>query len=361
MKAGRALVIGAGVNGLTSALCLQRKGWHVTIVAEKFAPNVTSVVAGALWEYPPAICARDLDEKVLIRSKQWSLTSYRTFENLAATPGAGVFIRPVTFFFRRPIAEAADHYAKMNELKDKVREFVHDPSLASAKVINPTFGLRDAYSYLAPMIDTDAYLAWLLADLKRAECRIESRKLIGSLREQEAELREQYQIDVIVNCTGLGAVELAPDELYALRGALIRVRNDGLSIPRITQAYCVPQGECPDERSFVFIVPRGRNLLLLGGLAEPGEEELSINLHNYEPIRAMLARCIEFMPALKDIRIDDAEPVRVGLRPMRAKDVRLERESFTRIIHNYGHGGAGITLSWGCGLEVAEIAERMLS
>ena len=48
----------------------------------------------------------------------------------------------------------------------------------------------------------------------------------------------------------------------------------------------------------------------------------------------------------------------VGLRPSRS-EVRLESEKVdgTLIIHNYGHGGAGVTLSWGCADEVT----RMLS
>src|SRR5258708_30886763 len=63
------LVIGAGVSGLTSALCLKQHGFRVTVVADHFAPRVTSVVAGALWEWPPAVCGYHQDQQALIRSK----------------------------------------------------------------------------------------------------------------------------------------------------------------------------------------------------------------------------------------------------------------------------------------------------
>jgi D-amino-acid oxidase len=79
------LVIGAGVSGLKSALCLARNGFRVKILAEELASHVTSVVAGALWEWPPAVCGQHQDRSSLKRSK--------------------LFLRPVNFYFKRPIAE----------------------------------------------------------------------------------------------------------------------------------------------------------------------------------------------------------------------------------------------------------------
>ena len=86
--AGRGvLVIGAGVSGLTSALCLRRRGYGVTVVADRFAPRVTSVVAGALWEWPPAVCGHHRDLVSLRRSKVWCRTSFDIFGELAQAPG----------------------------------------------------------------------------------------------------------------------------------------------------------------------------------------------------------------------------------------------------------------------------------
>jgi hypothetical protein len=48
-----------------------------------------------------------------------------------------------------------------------------------------------------------------------------------------------------------------------------------------------------------------------------------------------------------------------GLRHQRVK-VRIEREQkhSMDVIHNYGHGGAGVTLSWSCALKVASLIEK---
>ena len=359
--AGRGvLVIGAGVSGLSSALCLVRKGFQVTVVADQFAPRVTSVVAGALWEWPPAVCGHQHDQVSLERSKVWCGTSYEIFADLARDPATGVFLRPVTFYFRRPIRDDARQRQKAEELSGRVRQFNHDPALIREHGINPRLGFQDACSYLAPMIDTDVYMHWLLGEGRKAGCRILEHKVAGPLREQEQSLAQEYGVDAIVNCAGLGASELTGDAMTALRGALIRVRNDGRTIPRITEAHCVSHDGSGEDRGFIFIVPRGQDMLVLGGLAEPDEWDLDIGLHNYEPIREMYLRCLEFLPVLQGCTIDAAEPVRVGLRPFRRQNVRLEWEPGTRIVHNYGHGGSGVTFSWGCSLEVAERVEALL-
>jgi len=40
--------------------------------------------------------------------------------------------------------------------------------------------------------------------------------------------------------------------------------------------------------------------------------------------------------------------------------VRLEREPGSRIVHNVGHGGSGVTFSWGCAAEVGDMLDVML-
>jgi D-amino-acid oxidase len=355
VRAERVLVIGAGVSGLTTALTLSRAGFEVTVVAEKEASECVSVVAGALWEWPPAVCGYHHDQISLARSKAWCMQAYEIFDDLAADPATGVFMRVSNFYFTHPVEESPHDLKKMRELSSKVRGFVRDRDLAGANGVSPSYGIVDAYAHIAPMIDTDQYTGWLRRQVTGAGVDIIRTRICGRLAAQERPLRDSYGVDAIVNCTGLGAAELHGVHMYPLRGALVRVLNDGTRIKKVEQAHCVSHDERNGgtEQDIVFIVPRGENMLVLGGLAESGEWGTAIGLDNHQPVRDMYERCVRFMPEIGKAQIDRKEPVRVGLRPFRRQNVCLERERGTNIIHNYAHGGAGFSFSWGCAGEVA--------
>lgn len=358
-KKSKVLVIGGGVVGLTTALILQNAGHQVKIVTEKLAPEVTSVVAGALWEWPPAVCGNHQDEASIKVSKEWSLLSYKIFSELSRDKESGVYMRNVTFFFKHLVESNPKDFEKMNELKQHVQKFRHDALLIQEKEINQTIGIKDAYSLLAPMIDTDMYMKWLQEKVMKANCEIIRKKIVGNLEEQEEKLKAEYQVDMIVNCTGLGSIELTDDEMYPLRGALVRVINDGKKFRKLDEAYCISHDGISEDPGFIFILPRGENMLLLGGLAELNKWDLEVNLENYQPIKEMYSRCKEFFPSLEEAVIDASEPVRTGLRPFRKQSVRLERVPNSSIIHNYGHGGSGVTFSWGCALQVLEMVNGL--
>jgi len=180
-------------------------------------------------------------------------------------------------------------------------------------------------------------------------------RLDGDLVAKADSYLDAFEADAIINCTGLGALSLTGESMYPLRGALVYAHNDGRSMPRITSAHAMSYDESIGGQNMVFIVPRGRDLVVLGGLVEPGEWGTDLTLENYQPIRDMLRRCQEFLPVLRDATLVANGTVRTGLRPARSRGVRLEHQRGTRIIHNVGHGGSGVSFSWGCAGEVVAL------
>ncbi len=355
----RVLVVGAGVSGLTTAKCLINQGFSVTVVAEKSAEFTPSVVAGALWEWPPAVCGHHTNSESLRRSKQWAADSYQAFQTLATQSTPGVRMAPAVFYFRQHIDACSRERQKMEEAARHVQGFERSPGLIARYGVNPGIGLCDAYTYMAPLIETDVYMQWLRGELTASGCRFVQRRLTHSLTDSEQSLCSEFEACAIANCSGLGSMELAGDPMEPLRGALIRVRNDGAAMPRITAAHCISLNEAVPQQQMVYIIPRGSDTLLLGGIAELGEWNIDIGLDNHEPVRAMLHRCREFLPVLDAAAIDSSRPVSVGLRPYREKNVRLEQEPAHRIVHNYGHGGSGFTFSWGCAQETAALLKNV--
>ncbi|WP_280313485.1 FAD-dependent oxidoreductase [Nocardia abscessus] len=153
--------------------------------------------------------------------------------------------------------------------------------------------------------------------------------------------------DVVVNCAGLRAAELVGDpEVYPIRGQIVRVANPGLSVSVRDEAH-------PLGRAYVH--PRA-NDCVLGGSLDSGEWDTT---PNPDLTRSILRRCRELAPALADSEV--LETV-VGLRPGR-REVRVELDTTALpgipVVHNYGHGGSGITIGHGCALESAALVATL--
>jgi D-amino-acid oxidase len=311
-----ARVIGAGVVGLTSALRLAEEGWRVRIWAAEPPERTTSAVAAAIW-YPYRVGPAGL-------VTAWGEHSFGVFVRLAADPDAGV--RMTTGV---ELLEPGGDPSLVPEWA------AHIPDFREARADEVPPG-RVAWVFTVPVVDTSVYLRWLVGRLEARGIAIEMRR-VGSL----AEAAEGAPL--VVNCAGLGARGLAGDAaMRPVRGQVVRVENPGLTRFWLDDHH--PGG-------LTYIVPR-RGDCILGGTADEGEEDTAADLATAEAIRA---RCIELEPALAGARVLEH---RVGLRPWRP-EVRLEAEALPagqRVIHNYGHGGAGVTLSWGCADRVVELA-----
>ena len=152
---------------------------------------------------------------------------------------------------------------------------------------------------------------------------------------------------------------------FLLSGCILKVRNDGSLMPKLNHSMCISLIEDIDEskkdgQSFVFILPRGEDKLWLGGMVQPYQWDRNLTL-DYPPIRRMFEKVKEFYPPLRNYGDEDVEEVLVGLRPARKGNVRLEWDPVCpSILHNYGHGGSGVTFSWGCAIEASAMVDRVL-
>ncbi|MFB7656934.1 MULTISPECIES: FAD-dependent oxidoreductase [unclassified Streptomyces] len=315
MAAGeRVVVVGAGVAGLTTAVVLSEAGVSVHVIAEE-VPGVTSLAAGAMWG-PYLVEPKD-------KVDRWGQRSLEIFRRLAEDPATGV--RLTSGIEASRTAEAPPDWATTL------------PGFRSCGPTELPAGFSAGYRFTVPLIDMPTYLGYLLRRLDAAGGSVERRRL--------ASLSDAGPATVIVNCTGLGAKDLLPDpDLRPIRGQHVVVTNPGL-----TEFFSEDTGLSPDLLCFY---PHG-DTVVLGGTAIDGEGGLA---PDDTAAASILARCAEVEPHLAAARVLEH---RIGARPTRAT-VRVEadrRDDHALVIHNYGHGGAGVTLSWGC----AEEAHKLLA
>lgn len=293
----RVIVVGAGVIGLTCALRLLEAGHRVDVVARDLPRETTSAVAAAFW-YPYRALPQD-------RVTGWARTTYAVLDALADTdPESGVRMVPGT------VVRAVPHGNG-------------DPWWGAAV---PTLErVADGWSFTTPVADTSVYLDWLAGRVEAAGGTI-TRLNLGGLPEASGSL--------VVNCSGLGARLLGADRtVVPVRGQVVHVEPFGLDRWWL------------EESGPTYLVPRQRDVVV-GGADVEGEWSRTASAAATEEI---LERAARLVPEVRGARV---LRTRVGLRPVRPA-VRLERVG--DVVHCYGHGGAGITLSWGVADEVVTL------
>ena len=318
------LVTGAGVIGLSVAAALLDAGLAVTVYAAQPPGRTTSAVAGALWG--PHLVGADG------RVDRWAGLTLARFRELASVPDAGVAILPGLAASAAAGSEESGPPPFSEGAGERLR---CEPGQLPA-------GYTAGWRYSAPVIDMPAYLEFLLNLVRAGGGRLELgpplRDLAGALTRAPG--------PVLVNCAGIGARELVPDpELEAVRGQVIVAANPGL-------AEFFVGDDADGEVTYIF--PHGATVVL-GGTHQHGSAILRADPAD---ARRILDRC-----AVAEPRLAGAQVLahRVGLRPVRPA-VRLDAvpaASGRHVVHCYGHGGAGVTLSWGCALDVARLVSGL--
>ncbi|CAM3791204.1 FAD-dependent oxidoreductase [Nocardioides zeicaulis] len=298
----RVIVVGAGVVGLTCAVRLLEAGHRVDVVARDLPLETTSAVAAALW-YPYRAAPRE-------RVTTWGATTYEVLAGLAGDPRTGVRVLTGTELLRE---HAPDPWWRSAV-----------PTLERETSLPP--GYADGWTFASPVVDMPVHLRWLAS-------RVE--ELGGTLtRMNLSALPDDGSL--VVNATGLGARHFGADpSVQPVRGQVVVVEQVGLD--RWTL----------DGAGLTYVVPRTHEVVL-GGTDVEGEWSRTPDPAVAEQV---LHRAVALVPELEGARVLRHK---VGLRPARP-EVRLERVG--DVVHCYGHGGAGVTLSWGCAGDVVGLVD----
>jgi D-amino-acid oxidase len=317
-----AVVIGAGVAGLTTAVCLAEAGLRVAVHAAAPPASTTSAVAGAIW----GTHLVGQDDRV----PEWAMQSLARFRELADHPRAGVRLTEGTDAYRHPQPGPP---AWTDGVGARV---CCDPAELPA-------GYCAGWRFTAPVISMPRYLGYLADRLLRGGGVLRADRRYPSLAAAAAGTSAR----LLVNCAGIGAHDLVPDRsVTPVRGQIVVTANPGIT------RFFIGHGGPGDDIAYLF--PHG-DTVVLGGTELAGNWSL-------EPDAGAAARIVGDCAAIEP-RLRGAAVLahRVGLRPVRPR-VRLAAEDIDgrRVVHNYGHGGAGVTLSWGCAAEVAEAVARWL-
>ena len=314
-------IIGAGVSGLTCGVVFAERGYSVKIFAEQIGTQTTSGAAGALWfpyDAEPA-------DKVI----PWALATYKVLVNLAKDPSCGVLMIELRQYCRSGKIEIPDWASPFVIPSEGASPARTEKSLdISGSIFADGFALR------VPLMDTTIYLDYLINRFQKAGGEIK-----GGVR---FERPEDVEGDLVINCAGIGARDLAQDfDLEPHRGQVAIV-------PRPNHLDCAIV--C-DDAPLMYVIPRTNDCVF------GGTNDVSDNLSpDSKTTKSIVAECSRVLET------DNPQVLRerVGLRPFRKSGVRLEKEKLRdgrAVIHNYGHGGSGFTLSWGCAYEVLRLFE----
>ncbi|WP_306207870.1 FAD-dependent oxidoreductase [Actinoplanes sp. RD1] len=308
------VVIGAGVSGLTTGVLLAENGLRVLVRTNKPPLRTTSAAAGAMWD-------PTLAEHAAVG--EWGIRTLRVLSGLVRERVGVRAVEGVEVF-------TTDHdFPGWDKAPSGARK-------CTPSEIPP--GYAAGWSYTTPIVDMPRYLRYLQNRLIRGGGRL---RIGGKLRVGTA-----FKIaPIVVNCAGTGAARFVGDDsVRPVRGQLVVVRNPG-----ITKFFTAASF---DSSMMTYMLPQGDDILVLGGSMDEGFPR------SWPDKRRVAAGIIDRCAAV-DRRVRHAQVLsqRVGLRPQRPQ-VRLEAELWAPgclLVHNYGHGGSGVSLSWGCAEAVAAL------
>lgn len=365
----RISIIGGGISGITTGLTLQLLGFDTTIYAEYLVDDETPDDSRFASLYPAAsviphsVQSGKLGELFPI--------SQDVFRQLYGLEVPGMFKhRHYELFENKRVPDPfyAHQLENYSRIKTDDRESVPH---------RPETGSLSGWVFDCFFTEWPAYIQELYKLYQNNGGRIVRKRITPD------DLQE-LETDVIVNCSGIWSADLFEDTepRRVSRGHLIQIQDAPLiheasgAIPSYnytagSNVYSDTEGNATD----VYFYPR-TNGWIIGGSRQQGvvdddgywtgtENEDTITVDGLPVPRPIYTLNREIIRETYDIDLEQFSNLtaRIGYRYVRTEEgqgLRLERavEYGKTVIHNYGHGGAGVTLSWGCALYVAELLEQ---
>jgi D-amino-acid oxidase len=320
-------IIGAGVSGLTCGVVFAERGYRTAIFAKETGQQTTSGAAAALW-FP-------YDAEPAERVIPWALETYKALADLSREARAGVSMIELRQFSRAGEIQIPDWAILLGaQAVIPSLPFVMSSEVETSLAVNSSL-FKSGFSLRVPLMDTTIYLDYLANRFVAAGGSIAANVHFKQLEGVDR------KFDLVMNCAGIGARELVQDfDLEPHRGQVAVV-------PSIEDFSCAIV--C-DDVPLMYAIPR-TNDCIFGGTNDISSD-LAADPATTDRIVAECSRVLK-------IEKPNVLTERVGLRPFRKSGVRLERDRLhdgRTVIHNYGHGGSGFTLSWGCAREVLKLA-----
>lgn len=359
-------IVGSGVIGLSVACCLAEAGHELTIVSGQPSNTTTSAVSAAYWG-PYFVGQYD---------RTWAVQTWNELVAMASDPVIAKESGTSLVEFREWLGEE-DRRQFDQHLHGQTKHIL-DPNAIALKEAEPYWwrtlpGVDFQVSELNPPRE----IQFPAVGVCRFTSQLQFRSVVARMPDYISFLQTKAesfrpvhfrncwidgfedllsQFDLVINCTGWGAKRLVRHDastakMRLLAGLVVRVEA-----PEQTFAFSLGHGVFAKEP--LYIVPRigSRSDSICGGTAI--EIHGDVDPRNPFPMdietrcENIYLRCVAASDAIRrGLRCENL----AGIRPMR-DSVRIERDSESnRLIHCYGHGGSGLTLSWGSANRVAEL------
>ncbi|XP_067630829.1 D-aspartate oxidase [Eurosta solidaginis] len=326
-------ILGSGVVGLTTALELQQifPNARITILADRFNEDTTSYVAAGIFR--PGTSFTGPTKEI---TQQWIIDAFNYWDEIRRSkeaPLAGVCQLSGYIYSSTSPKIVKNHF--LEQLLPVYRQATEE----ELKLCQGDWKYGSFFTTC--LTECRLFLPYATKKFIAAGGQV-TRHHINAFSDVA-----QHNFDVIFNCTGLGAKDLCNDQqLVPLRGQVLKVRA-----PWIKLAF---YGDYD-----TYILP-GFEAVTLGGCRQ--YDSYNLNVCKYDSM-AIKERCCSMLPSLKRAAVIWET---VGLRPHRAV-VRVESEilhlptgGIQKVVHNYGHGGYGVTTSPGTAKHAVKIARELL-